>query len=423
MTAAAWIDPLDIDLDEDFDRLTRLACMISGAPVALLTTIGDDCQRFVSQQGLREPWASLRATPLSHSFCRHVVEKGQALVVNEATLHPELRDNPAIFDLGVAAYLGEPVRLPSGRVVGAFCVIDTAPRLWTERERMIVATLARSAANAFALRAATEAQAAAMGDLIRINDALSAQSTELRLARRTAEEALSRQTGFLAGLSHEIKTPLNGVLGGLALLEAAQDEPARERCRRMIRASVGALAGCVDDLVTYCRLGAGVDSVTGALFEPRRVAVGAIETVAALAAEKGLSVERHVDPATPHSWFSDGRRIEQVLVNLLGNAVKYTAAGRVGVSVEPMGRNLAFRVFDSGPGVPEAMRDAIFEPFNRGDPETARRAAGTGLGLAIAREAARRLGGSLSVERSAPGEGSTFLLVAPRLDAEARSCD
>ncbi len=106
-------------------------------------------------------------------------------------------------------------------------------------------------------------------------------------------------------------------------------------------------------------------------------------------------------------------------MNLLGNAVKYTPAGRVRLSASRAGAALAFRVEDTGRGVPEAHRESIFEPFNRGDPDTARSCTGTGLGLAIARETAQRMGGSLILERSAPGEGSAFLMTVP-LTAAAR---
>jgi signal transduction histidine kinase len=417
MSVSDDYDLMDTPPEDDFERLTELAQMVTGAPVSLFSIVGEDRQYFKSQRGLGDPWARLRGTPISHSFCRHVVERGEMLAVNDACADPVLRDNPAIVDLGVAAYLGEPVRAPSGTAVGAFCVIDSTPRMWSERDRKIVRALARNVENAIALRAATRAQAQAMSDLIRINEALSAQSAELAMARLTAEQALSRQTGFLGGLSHELKTPLNGVLGGLALLEAAPDAAVQERCRTMIRASARALTGCVEDLITYCRLGAGIDQPDLSLFDPRRAASSAAESIAALAAEKGLGVVHEIDPATPASWLSDGRRIEQVLVNLLGNAVKYTGSGHVGVSVRPWGDSLAFRVFDTGRGVPEGHRDSIFEPFDRGDAESARSAAGTGLGLAIARETARRLGGSLRLEASKPGKGSVFVLLVPNADA------
>jgi signal transduction histidine kinase len=411
----------DTPPEDDFDRLTELAALLTDTPVALLSLVDETRQFFKSAVGLGEPWASKRETPLSHSFCKIVVESGQPLVVEDARKHPVLRHNLAIRDLGVISYLGEPVRTPSGRLIGSFCAIDSKVRDWTARERRIVATLARSVENAIALRAATDAQRDALADLMRINKALAMQSAELSEARAIAERALAQQTRFLAGLSHELKTPLNGVLGGVTLLETAQDDAARARCGRMIRASAKALGGCVEDLIAYCRMGAGIDKVAIETFDPRAAVAAAVDAARALASEKGLRLESRIDPDAPDAWVSDGRRVEQILVNLLGNAAKYTVAGVIGVALTAEDDGLAFRVFDTGRGVPEPHRDRIFEPFNRGDPETARSATGTGLGLSIARETAQRIGGSLSLESSRKGAGSIFLLRLPR--AEARPAE
>ncbi|PKP63302.1 MAG: hypothetical protein CVT86_05590 [Alphaproteobacteria bacterium HGW-Alphaproteobacteria-8] len=181
----------------------------------------------------------------------------------------------------------------------------------------------------------------------------------------------------------------------------------------MIRASAQALSECVEDLLTYCRLGAGIEATDAFPFSPAEAARNAAEAVRASAEQKGLTLAITLDPALPDHWINDGRKVEHVLVNLLGNAVKYTDAGQVRVAVRPFGAALAFRVEDTGRGVPESYSETIFEPFNRGDPDTARSCAGSGLGLAIARETAQRMGGSLTLERSGPGEGSSFLMIVP----------
>lgn len=106
-----------------FDRLTRLAARLLGVPASLISVVDVDRQVFVGQHGLFEPWARTRQTPLSHSFCRHVVESGQALVVDDARLDDRLRDNLAIPALGVIGYCAVPLAAPDGRVLGAFCAI------------------------------------------------------------------------------------------------------------------------------------------------------------------------------------------------------------------------------------------------------------------------------------------------------------
>ena len=125
---------LDSPAEEAFDRLTRLAAKLLGAPVSLVSLVDKDRQFFKSAHGLAEPWASRRQTPLSHSFCQYVVTDAGPLVVGDATQHPFLKDNGAVLDLGVVAYLGMPLTMQSGETLGAFCVVDSTPREWTPEE-------------------------------------------------------------------------------------------------------------------------------------------------------------------------------------------------------------------------------------------------------------------------------------------------
>jgi two-component sensor histidine kinase len=143
---------LDAPPEPAFDRLTRLACRLLRTPVALVSLVDADRQFFAGQRGLAEPWAGLRQTPLSHSFCRHVVAGDAPLVVADARGHPLVCDSPAVAELGVAAYLGAPLRAPGGLVLGSLCVIDTAPRAWAEEDVAIVRDLAEAAATEVALR-------------------------------------------------------------------------------------------------------------------------------------------------------------------------------------------------------------------------------------------------------------------------------
>src|SRR5918997_6238455 len=124
LAALRSTDLLDSLPEPSFDRLTRLAAKILRAPVALVSLVDGDRQFFKSSLGLPEPWASLRETPLSHSFCQHVVHAAAPLVIADARAHPLVRDNPAIRDLGVVAYLGLPLATADGAVLGSFCVID-----------------------------------------------------------------------------------------------------------------------------------------------------------------------------------------------------------------------------------------------------------------------------------------------------------
>ena len=133
---------LDAPAEERFDRLTRLARCLLRTPVTTVSLLDADRQFFLSAQGLPEPWASLRQTPLSYSFCRSIVETGLPFIVQDARSDPRVRGNPAVAALSVVAYLGVPLALPGGCVIGALCAIDAEPRDWAEEDERALTDLA-----------------------------------------------------------------------------------------------------------------------------------------------------------------------------------------------------------------------------------------------------------------------------------------
>jgi PAS domain S-box-containing protein len=156
---------LDSPPEEAFDRLTRLASRLLGAPIALVTLVGDDRAFFKSAIGLPEPWATRRSTPLSHSFCRHVVTTGAPLVVEDARRHPLVRGNPAVRELRWIAYAGVPLMVNGGPPVGALSVVDHLPRIWSPRDLALLADLAASVATELELRAPARRPAPDADDL------------------------------------------------------------------------------------------------------------------------------------------------------------------------------------------------------------------------------------------------------------------
>jgi GAF domain-containing protein len=145
------LDPL---AEESFDRLARVAAKVVGAPVALVTAVDKDRQFFKSCLGLPEPWASSRETPLSHSFCQHVVAAREPVILTDARKDSRFIDNLAIRDLGVIAYLGVPLITADGQAIGTLCVIDHHPRIWTDEEIGFVSDLAAAVVTEITLRTA-----------------------------------------------------------------------------------------------------------------------------------------------------------------------------------------------------------------------------------------------------------------------------
>ena len=143
---------LDTPREESFDRLTRLAAKVVNAPVALVTAVDHDRQFFKSCLGLPEPWATERETPLSHSFCQHVVAARGPVIVTDAREDERLRDNLAIRDMGVIAYLGVPLIGRDGQAIGTLCVIDHEPRIWKSEEIALIKDVAAAVVTEITLR-------------------------------------------------------------------------------------------------------------------------------------------------------------------------------------------------------------------------------------------------------------------------------
>jgi GAF domain-containing protein len=143
---------LDSPAEESFDRLARLAARVVGAPVALVTAVDRDRQFFKSCLGLPEPWATRRETPLSHSFCQHVVAAREPVIITDARKDSRVIDNLAIRELGVIAYLGVPLITAEGQAIGTLCVIDHEPRIWTKDEISLVTDIAAAAVTEITLR-------------------------------------------------------------------------------------------------------------------------------------------------------------------------------------------------------------------------------------------------------------------------------
>jgi PAS domain S-box-containing protein len=234
----------------------------------------------------------------------------------------------------------------------------------------------------------------------------------LRQAKEEAEAGTRAKSQFLAVMSHEMRTPLNVVLGTVGLLLDGPLSRDQHEQAEMARTAGRALLELVDDLLDFSRLEAGRLDLERIAFDPARLVRDTVALLAGSAREKALALACDVAPDVPRRVAGDPGRLRQVLLNLLSNAVKFTETGEVGVALELAGRDgegvvLRLRVRDTGPGIAPELLGSIFEPFTQGEDATRRRHGGTGLGLAIARRLTDLMGGTIEVA-SARGQGSAF---------------
>lgn len=534
---------LDTPAEESFDRLAALAARLLGVPVVFMSLIDADRQFFKSCVGLPEPWNSLRQTPLSHSFCRHVVATGQALVIENAREHPLVKDNPAIHDLGVVAYAGIPLTTVAGEVLGSFSAADSRPRSWSDDDLATLRTLAASASTELQLRRVANEHraqrdlAAREGSLARIaeralrktsdlfravidgsSDAIFVKDAdgryvmvnaagaamvgrsveqivgrddreifdaetaarimaadqeviragagrevehpyvplgggktltlqtckspfrdetgnivgvlgiardvtlrkraeeELTKAKEQAEAANSAKDRLLAVLSHELRSPLTPVLALASAWEG--DESVAADLREdlsIIRRSVALEVRLIDDLLDMTRIVRGKLRLAAEPVDTHALVRYSVRTCSMEAvARKRLKLETDLRAVRP-VILADAARMQQVLWNLLDNAVKFTPDdGRITVRTwDETGDTLAIEVADTGIGIDPQILPRVFDAFEQGDETVTDRFGGLGLGLAICNALVKSAGGQIAAASDGLGRGSSFKLLMP----------
>jgi PAS domain S-box-containing protein len=242
---------------------------------------------------------------------------------------------------------------------------------------------------------------------------------ELNEAREVAESANRAKDDFLANVSHEIRTPMNAILG---MTELALDFASTDHQRRLlstVKSAARSLLGIINDVLDFSKIGAGKLALDRAAFSVRVEIGGTIRALAPRAHRKGLELVCHVRPDVPDALFGDAGRLRQILMNLVGNAIKFTPEGEVVIDVMASPESgprsetvqLTFRIVDTGIGIAREKQAAIFRAFEQEDSSTTRRYGGTGLGLTISAQLAALMEGAITV-RSEPGQGSTFEFTA-----------
>lgn len=382
-----------------FDEIAGTAAAFCSAPYASINLSSNEGLWSKAHVG---PDASALFVDLRHSHCLKVISSKQSLRLGNLTLDADAMPHPsAKHKAFIKAYLSVPILNPEGLAIGTLCVLDVKKRSFGNKHVKQLEFLARQTANLVELR--------------KTASAYHAMQKELTIQHQNLMETKKVQREFLSHLSHEMRTPLNSILGLSEILSSGTAKRLEDSLLSNLKKSSQHLIETFNSLLEHSKIESGQIKLNPTFFDLKEFALDTIAPFELLAQSKGLDFEVRINLPQTNLCQGDKIRLRQVLNNLLNNALKFTDQGSIALELECSesrgGEGLfSFRVVDSGIGVPRDQQTKLFEPYSQVSGDLSK--GGSGLGLSICRKIIESMDGQIGLESEA-GKGSTFWFMLP----------
>lgn len=377
---------LDTVPEKVFDDIARLVAYICDVPAAHVSFMDEKRQWFKAAVGFDAP-----EVPRDTTFCQYTIMESEMWVVPDATKEPKLVDNPNVGEgFNVRFYAGIPLTTPDGYNIGTICAVDQQPKQINDEQKNALSILASHVINQLELRI---------------------KNQELDRQKAIAEMAIYAKDSFLANMSHEIRTPLNAIIGFTDLIAKSNLNPSQQEYIENVQIAGENLMVIINDILDLSKIESGNLLIEAHPFNIKNTLKHAYDLLKVKVADD-IEFNLFLDADLPEMVVGDKGRLNQIITNLAGNAVKFTQEGDITISVKKIeesisGYTLRFAVKDTGIGIPEEKLKSIFDRFTQAEESTTRRFGGTGLGLSIVKELVELQNGEIGV-RSRLGHGSEF---------------
>ncbi len=383
-----YLEILDTINEEIFDNIVQIASAICETPIALISLIDEKRQWFKARIGLDPP-----ETPREVAFCAHAILGESLFEISDSRKDERFHDNPLVTGSpNVVFYAGQPLKTSQNHNIGTLCVIDNKPKILTDVQKNILEKLSKQVVQLIELKV---------------------KASELEIARKEAVAANQSKLDFIAAISHDIRNPLNSLFGLADILDISETDPEKKVIISQFKNSADVILRIVNDIIDLSRFESQGLQESNRIFALDQTLVSILTFFKSEAKRKGIEFDFFRAPEIRNFYFSDERKIEKILWNLLSNAFKFTSAGKVSFRIETedkdsTGCKIKITIEDTGPGIAPEVLPNLFQKYASFSPKEVEMA-GSGLGLSIVQSSLNALGGSIETS-SQKGVGTKFVI-------------